>query len=184
MTAVSGGLTPLLTGEENIVQKCLLLGLGKREIRALMPQIVEFSELGSFIHQPAKTYSSGMRSKLSFAISANIDPDVMVIDEAISVGDPTFTNKCLKKMDDFRKSGKTIVFVSHSMSQIQDFCDMALWLEGGRIKQVGDAREVTNEYQNFIQMFNSMTPEQQKEHKDNIRQQQMREALYERNKSK
>lgn len=178
MTAVSGGLNLLLTGEENIIQKCLLLGLETKEIKELIPQIIEFSELGNFIKQPAKTYSSGMRSKLSFAISANIDPDVMIIDEALSVGDPTFTNKCLNKMDSFREKGKTIVFVSHSMSQVQNFCDRALWLEGGRIRQIGDCRQVTERYNDFVKEFNAMSADKQKEFKDNIRRVQLREGLY------
>ena len=95
MTAVSSGLSPLLTGRENIIQKCLLLGLSRRQIVELMPEIIEFSELGDVIDQQVKTYSSGMRAKLGFAISINIDPDVLIIDEALSVGDPTFTQKCL-----------------------------------------------------------------------------------------
>lgn len=172
MTAVSGGLNLLLTGEENIMQKCLLLGLAPKEIKALMPQIIEFSELGNFIQQPAKTYSSGMRSKLSFAISANIDPDVMVIDEALSVGDPTFTNKCLDKMCAFREKGKTIVFVSHSMPQVRDFCDRAVWLEGGKIRQIGDCGEVTAAYHAFVTKFNAMTGEEQNAYKEKIRNDQ------------
>lgn len=181
MTSVSSGLNNLLTGEENIIQKCLLLGLEPQEIRTLMPEIIEFSELGGFIHQPAKTYSSGMKSKLSFAISATIDPDVMVIDEALSVGDPTFTNKCLEKMNTFRERGKTIVFVSHSMAQVRDFCDHALWLEGGKIRRIGACSEVTKEYQAFLKEFNAMPAQAQKEYKDNIRSNQLREGLYERN---
>lgn len=184
LTAVSGGLNALLTGEENIIQKCLLLGLGSDEIRELMPQIIEFSELGNFIKQPAKTYSSGMRSKLAFAISVNIDPDVMVIDEALSVGDPTFTNKCLDKMKSFREKGKTIVFVSHSMSQVTDFCDRAVWLEGGRIRQIGDSQEVTTAYNTFVKEFNALSAEEQKAFKDKIRREQRREGLYERQDSK
>ena len=184
MTAVSGGLNTFLTGEENIIQKCLLLGFGSDEIKALMPQIIEFSELGSLIKQPAKTYSSGMRAKLAFAISANIDPDIMVIDEALSVGDPTFTNKCLEKMRSFREKGKTIVFVSHSMAQVRDFCDRALWLEGGKIRQIGDCKEVTESYSAFVKEFNAMPADQQKEYKETIRRKQQREGLYERNESK
>lgn len=179
MTSVSGGLNLLLTGEENIIQKCLLLGLETREIKELLPQIIEFSELGRFIKQPAKTYSSGMRSKLAFAISANIDPDVMVIDEALSVGDPTFTNKCLEKMRAFRENGKTIVFVSHSMPQVRDFCDRAVWLEGGKIRQIGDCKDVTDAYSMFVKEFNAMPAGKQKEYKEHIRNMQLREDRHE-----
>lgn len=173
MTAVSGGLNLLLSGEENIIQKCLLLGLNQREIKELMPQIIEFSELESFIKQPAKTYSSGMRAKLSFAISVNIDPDIMVIDEALSVGDPTFTDKCLNKMNEFREKGTTIIFVSHSLPQVRDFCDRALWLEGGRVRQFGDCDEVLGEYQSFISHFNKLPREEQKAWKEQIQKSRM-----------
>ena len=183
MTAVSGGLNGFLTGEENIIQKGLLLGLGGREIRELMPQIIEFSELGKFIKQPAKTYSSGMRAKLAFAISVNIDPDVMVIDEALSVGDPTFTDKCLERMKAFREQGKTIVFVSHAMPQVRAFCDRALWLEGGKIRKIGDCAEVTQEYEAFVKSFNAMPAEEQKAYKESIHSKQMVEGLYERRKN-
>lgn len=173
MTSVSGGLNLLLTGEENIIQKCLLLGLTHQEIKELMPHIIEFSELSSFIKQPAKTYSSGMRSKLAFAISVNIDPEIMVIDEALSVGDPTFTEKCLKKMQEFRKKGTTIIFVSHSMQQVKEFCDQALWLEGGRVVQYGESGSVIDDYQSFIKNFNALSASEQRELKNKIQQERI-----------
>lgn len=173
MTAVSSGLSTLLTGRENIMQKCLLLGLSRRRILELMPEIIEFSELGDAIDQQVKTYSSGMRSKLGFAISINIDPDVIIIDEALSVGDPTFTQKCLVKMRAFRERKKTIVFVSHSMSQVRDFCDQAMWLEGGGMVAVGGCEEVTSEYTKFIQWFNQLPSAEQKEYKAQIRKRQL-----------
>ena len=176
MTSVSGGLNTRLTGEENIIQKCLLLGLSGSEINELMPQIIEFSELGEFIKHPAKTYSSGMRSKLAFAVAVNIDPDIMVIDEALSVGDPTFTNKCLEKMKSFRERGKTIVFVRHSMNHVNNFCDRALWLEAGRIRMIGQSRDVTAAYREFVNKFNKLSPEIQKKYKDTIRTDQYREG--------
>lgn len=173
MTAVSAGLNLLLTGRENIIQKCLLLGLDKPQIQELMPEIIEFSELGDVIDQPVKTYSSGMRSKLGFAISINIDPDVLVIDEALSVGDPTFTQKCLVRMQSFRERNKTIVFVSHSMSQIRDFCDRAIWLEGGRTVAIGECGDVVNEYSEFIRWFNQLPAAEQKAYKKQIREKQL-----------
>ena len=175
MTAVSGGVTPLLTGRENIVQKCLLLGLSRKQIDELMPEIIEFSELGDVIDQQVKTYSSGMRAKLGFAISINIDPDVIVIDEALSVGDPTFTNKCLQRMNAFRTQNKTIAFVSHSLPQVRDFCDYALWLEGGCMKAYGNCDDVTNEYNQFIAWFNQLNTKEHKEYKENIRRNQLGE---------
>lgn len=175
MTAVTGGVTPLLTGRENIVQKCLLLGLSRKQIDALMPDIIEFSELGDVIDQQVKTYSSGMRAKLGFAISINIDPDIMVIDEALSVGDPTFTDKCLQRMNAFRAQNKTIIFVSHALPQVRDFCDCAMWLEGGYMKAFGSCDYVTNEYKQFISWFNQLSVKEQKAYKENIRQKQLRE---------
>lgn len=175
MTAVSSGLSPLLTGRENIMQKCLLLGLSRRHILELMPEIIEFSELGDVIDQQVKTYSSGMRSKLGFAISINIDPDVIIIDEALSVGDPTFTQKCLVKMRSFREREKTIVFVSHSMAQVRDFCDRAMWLEGGRTVAIGACDDVVSEYNSFIQWFNHLPDDEQKAYKQQIREKQLGE---------
>lgn len=173
VSSFSGGINSNLTGLENITQKCLLLGLSHADIRRLTPDIIEFSELGEFIHQKVKTYSSGMRAKLSFAISVNIDPDVLVIDEGLSVGDPTFTDKCLRKMLAFRDAGKTIIFVSHSLSQIRDFCDSALWLEGGQLKRIGPCGEIVSEYGEFIKSHNALTPEEQKQYKAKIWNQQL-----------
>lgn len=173
MTSVSSGVIPVLTGRENIMQKCLLLGLNKKDILRLMPEIIEFSELGDVIDQQVKTYSSGMRSKLGFAISINIDPDILIIDEALSVGDQTFTQKCLNKMRSFREQQKTIVFVSHSIPQVRDFCDRALWLEGGQLVQMGDCGEVTEAYTKFIQDFNKLSEQEQKAYKQNIRKRQV-----------
>lgn len=169
MSAISAGINPQLTGFENIQLKCLMLGLSHKEIKQITPEIISFSELEQFIDQPVKTYSSGMRSKLGFSIAVHIDPDILVIDEALSVGDPTFTDKCLHKMMQFRENGKTIVFVSHSMSQVRDFCDQALWLEGGQIKMTGNCKEVADSYEKFIKEFNKLPSEEKKSYLTNIR---------------
>ena len=169
ISSISAGINPQMTGMENIQLKCLMLGLSHKEIKRLTPEIISFSELEQFIDQPVKTYSSGMRSKLGFAISVNIDPDILIIDEALSVGDPTFTNKCLKKMMCFRENGKTIVFVSHSMSQVKEFCDQALWLEGGQIKMTGTCTDVVNSYEKFIKDFNMLPAEKKKTFLSDIR---------------
>ncbi|MBO5068762.1 MAG: teichoic acids export ABC transporter ATP-binding subunit TagH [Roseburia sp.] len=165
MIAISSGLNPALTGIENIELKGLMIGLDKKKIEEIKDDIIEFADIGEFIYQPVKTYSSGMKSRLGFAISVNIDPDILVIDEALSVGDMTFTKKCLDKMQEFRDAGKTIFFVSHSTSQIESFCNKALWLEYGMLKAYGDTEEVLPMYKNFVTEFNKMTKEEQKKYK-------------------
>lgn len=174
MIGVNAGVDTMLTGLENITQKGLLLGLDHNEIKELTPQIVEFSELGDYIDQQVKTYSSGMRARLGFAISINIDPDILIIDEALSVGDPTFTNKCLDKMQTFRERGKTIIFVSHSLPQVRDFCDSAIWLEGGRIREQGDCSTVAQRYTKFVRAFRNYSEEERKAFFQGIRNRQMR----------
>lgn len=173
MSSIAAGVNPLLTGEENIVLKCLLLGMDQKQIDQLMPEIIDFSELGTFIKQPTKTYSSGMRSKLAFAIASCVDPDVLVIDEALSVGDSTFTQKCMDRMKQFQEKGRTIIFVSHSMPQLRDFCDQAVWLEAGKLKMEGQVDAVVDEYERFVNEFNAMTPAQQKKYKNDLRNSQI-----------
>ncbi len=184
MISVTSGVNIALTGRENIMLKGLLQGLSKQQILERMPEIIEFSELEDVIDQQVKTYSSGMRSKLGFAVSVNIDPDVLIIDEALSVGDPTFTRKCLVKMQDFRKKGKTIVFVSHSLPQVKDFCDQAMWLEGGQLVNMGECAQVCDEYAAFIKRFNGMSSGEQKAYKQQIREKQVGESSGQKEKKK
>ena len=169
MISVSAGMDIRLTGIENIMQKGLLLGLSHGEIQNLIPQIIEFAGLGQFIFQQVKTYSSGMRAKLGFAIAVNIDPDILIIDEALSVGDPTFTEKCLKKMYHFREKEKTIIFVSHSMEQVKKFCNKAVWLEGGIMREIGNSAEVTEKYLEFIKEYNQLSNDQKENYIENLR---------------
>lgn len=168
LIAIAAGLNNELTGLENIEFKCLLLGFSKQEIREITPEIVEFADLGKFIYQPVKSYSSGMKSRLGFAISVTIDPDILVIDEALSVGDQTFTDKCLDKMNSFKQRGKTIFFISHSMGQVKKFCEKALWLEAGEVKEYGLIGEVMPNYEKFIKKFKAMSKEEQKRFKEDI----------------
>jgi len=157
LIAVNSGLKGDLTGRDNIELKCLMLGFSKEEIMAMEPDIIEFSELGEFIDQPVKSYSSGMKSRLGFAISVNVDPDILIIDEALSVGDKAFAEKSFNKMMEFKEMGKTMIFVSHSISQMKKFCEKILWLEFGKVKDFGTTAEVLPKYEAFLKMWQNMT---------------------------
>ncbi|ASN04124.1 hypothetical protein CFK40_03445 [Virgibacillus necropolis] len=157
LIAVASGLKGELTGRDNIELKCLMLGFNKSEIQELEPAIIEFSELGDFIDQPVKSYSSGMKSRLGFAISVNINPDILIIDEALSVGDKAFAEKSLNKMNEFKQQGKTMIFVSHSIGQMKKFCEKILWLEFGMVKEYGAVDEVMPKYEAFLQRWQKMS---------------------------
>lgn len=163
--AVSAGLKGDLTGRENIELKCLMLGFTKKEIEEMEPDIIEFSELGKFIDQPVKSYSSGMKSRLGFAISVNIDPDILIIDEALSVGDKAFADKSLEKMNEFKAQGKTMIFVSHSISQMKSFCNKILWLEYGTVKDFGNVDDVIPKYEAFIRKWKKMSGKEREEYR-------------------
>ncbi|MCT8140334.1 teichoic acids export ABC transporter ATP-binding subunit TagH [Anaerobacillus sp. CMMVII] len=165
LIAVAAGLKGDLTGRENIELKCLMLGFSKQEIKAMEQDIIEFAELERFIDQPVKSYSSGMKSRLGFSISVNIDPDILLIDEALSVGDKAFAEKSLDKMREFKTKGKTMIFVSHSIGQMKQFCDKILWLEFGQIKEYGQAEGIIPRYEEFIKMYKKMS----KKEKDKYR---------------
>ena len=165
LIAIGLGMNNFLTGIENIEVKALMMGYKKNEIEEIKQDIIDFADVGEFINQPIRTYSSGMRSRLGFAISVYTNPDILVIDEALSVGDPTFTQKCLDKMNEFKEKGKTIFFVSHSLAQVKTFCNKAMWLEYGVLKEFGDIAEVAPKYQDYINKINKMTEEERAEYK-------------------
>lgn len=146
---LGAGFNPELTGEENIYLNAFLMGVSKDEIDKKKHEIIDFSELGGFIQRPVKTYSSGMHVRLAFSIATCIDPEILIIDEALSVGDEHFQKKCADRMMGFRKSGKTIIFCSHSMYMVQELCQKAIWLHKGKTEALGDTGTVISLYQNF-----------------------------------
>ena len=168
--AIGAGLKIGLTGRDNIRLKGTMMGMSKKEIEDKMDEIIDFSELGPFIDRPVKDYSSGMRSKLAFSIAVNQDPDILIIDEALSVGDSTFAAKSAKKMFEFRERGKTIFVVSHNAGQIQKWTDKVIWLHYGEVKEYGATKDVLPKYQTFITWFNKLSKEQQEQYKLDRRQ--------------
>jgi ABC-type polysaccharide/polyol phosphate transport system ATPase subunit len=143
---LGAGFHPEISGRENVFINGIMLGLSKREIAARFDDIVEFAEMRDFIDAPVKTYSSGMYMRLGFAVAINVDPDVLLVDEVLAVGDAAFTHKCLDKFAEFRRRGKTILLVTHSLPLVEKFCDEVLWLDAGRIRGEGDPRRVVSEY--------------------------------------
>jgi lipopolysaccharide transport system ATP-binding protein len=141
------GFHPYLTGRENLYVSAVLGGLRRREAAALFDSIVEFAELGNFIDQPLRTYSLGMQVRLGFSIAIHVDPSVMIIDEGLSVGDAHFQQKCLDRIEEFRRGGKTLIMVSHDMEAVRNFCSRAIWLRRGRVQADGPARSVTTQYE-------------------------------------
>jgi len=143
---LGGGFHPELTGKENIMLNGVLLGLTRNQVKSKMDEIIEFSGLGDFIYQPIRTYSSGMYARLGFSVIAHLDPEILLIDEVLAVGDIEFQKKCLNKMMGFKKSGVTMVFVSHSMEDVERICDRVIWIDHHQIKRMGMPEEVLLNY--------------------------------------
>ena len=144
------GFHPELSGRQNIFLNAAMMGLSEAEAQAKVPQIVEFSELGDFIDRPVKTYSTGMSMRLGFAVAVQAEPDVLIIDEALSVGDGYFQKKCMDRIRRFVESGRTLLFCSHAMYYVSHFCQRAIWLRSGRAEAVGPVDEVVRAYENYL----------------------------------
>lgn len=143
---LGAGFHPDFSGRENIYFNASIFGLTKKEIDERIEDIIEFSELRPFIDNPVRTYSSGMYMRLAFSVAINVDADILLIDEILSVGDEHFQNKCFEKMLELKQKGKTMIFVTHSMDSVKKLCDRAIWLYKGKIKKDGNTKEVVEEY--------------------------------------
>jgi ABC-type polysaccharide/polyol phosphate transport system ATPase subunit len=143
---LGAGFHPEISGRENVFINGIMLGLSKKEVGRRFDEIVEFAELREFIDAPVKTYSSGMYMRLGFAVAIHVDPDVLLVDEVLAVGDEGFTHKCLDKFAEFKRRGKTILLVTHSLGLVERFCDEALWMDGGSMKGMGDPKRVVGAY--------------------------------------
>ncbi len=147
---LGGGFNPEYSGMDNIYFYCSIIGISRKETERKLQQIIDFAEIGDFIYQPIKTYSSGMRARLGFAVSVNIDPDILILDEILSVGDELFRRKSFSKIEEFFKAGKTILFVSHAINSINQLCTRAIMLHKGKIVLDGPPKFITMNYQKFL----------------------------------
>ncbi|WP_340690505.1 ABC transporter ATP-binding protein [Hydrogenobacter thermophilus] len=142
-----------LSGRENILLNGVLMGMTRREVMKKMDSIIEFSELREFIDQPLRTYSSGMVARLAFSVVAHLDPDILLVDEVLAVGDVNFQKKCLRKMEEFKNKGVTIIFVSHSPEDIRSICDRVMWIDNHTVRYIGKAEEVLEEYLKYCKIL-------------------------------
>ena len=147
---LGAGFHPDFSGRENIFVNGIILGMSRKEIRSRVDEIIDFAELGDFIDEPVRTYSSGMYARLAFAVATHVDPEILIIDEILSVGDEHFARKSTAKMEEFRRAGKTILLVTHDMGTLQRRCDLAAWLDGGTLMASGDPVEVVNAYRTAV----------------------------------
>ncbi len=147
---LGAGFNPEFTGRENLRMAGAILGLSDQDLRERLPEIIEFAELGEFIDRPVRTYSSGMYVRLAFSLATSIDPDVLVIDEVLAVGDQYFQKKCVDRIQGFRRAGKTILFCSHNLYLIKELCDHCLWLRGGEVAAYGETGQVSDAYASYV----------------------------------
>ena len=147
---LGSGFNPEFTGRENVYMYGMILGIPRDELDRRLADVLAFADVGDFVDQPIKTYSSGMVVRLAFSIAVNVDPDILVVDEALSVGDIRFQNKCIRRMEELKNNGKTILFVTHSPGIVEAFCDRVVWLRDGTVFKDGDPSVVVRQYVNFM----------------------------------
>ncbi|QCP60142.1 ABC transporter ATP-binding protein [Pantoea sp. SO10] len=150
MLELGGGFHPELTGRENIRLNATLLGLRRKQLNERIDKIIEFSELGEFIDEPIRVYSSGMLAKLGFSVITQVDPDILIIDEVLAVGDYAFQKKCIETINKFKEKGVTILFVSHNLTDIEKICDRVIWIENHRLKASGNAGVILEQYRSSM----------------------------------
>lgn len=156
MLELTSGFDNELTGYENIFLKATTMGIPDEDIAKRVDDIADFADIGDYLYQPVRTYSSGMKSRLGFAVSVNVNPDILIVDEVLAVGDDTFKMKCLAKMEEFRMQGKTILFVSHSLFTIKGFCTKAMWLKDGELIVKGDTAPVAKLYEDYLKELRTL----------------------------
>lgn len=149
---LGAGFNPEYTGIENIYLNGTMMGYTETEMKERVQAIVDFADIGDFVNQPVKTYSSGMFARLAFAVSINVDPEILIVDEALSVGDMRFQIKCMEKMKEMMEGGTTVLFVSHDINSIRRFCTKVVWMRKGKIQEVGDVNEVSDRYLDFLKI--------------------------------
>lgn len=147
---LGAGFNPEYSGRENIYLNGLMMGYTRERMEERIDAIIEFADIGSFIDQPVKIYSSGMFARLAFAVSINVEPDILIVDEALAVGDTRFQTKCIDKMKELKSKGTTILFVSHASEQVKRFCNKAVWIKEGRVEAEGDSSEVVDIYEDYM----------------------------------
>ncbi len=156
---LGGGFNPEFTGIQNIRFVSSCMGYSREQINAFLPAILDFADIGAFAENPVKTYSSGMFVRLAFAVAVNVDPDVLVLDEVLAVGDVRFQQKCIRKIQDFQQRGKTILFVTHDTGAVVRFCSQAIWIDQGTIREAGNPDTVVRNYLAFMNQLDAAAPQ-------------------------
>lgn len=147
---LGAGFNPEFTGRDNILLNAAILGYPKEKIERKIDELIKFSELEGFIDQPVKTYSSGMYARLAFSVAIHVEPEILIVDEALAVGDARFVAKCMRRINEIKESGATIIFVSHDVSSVRTLCDRVLWLDRGRMIDIGDVFPITSRYMEYM----------------------------------